>query len=304
VGDLVLVPRPLGTVSDCRTLLQLIQDVDGRIAGLQKALADPGQPVSSLEPRRQDLRELNRWRSAALARVNSLCNPPAGGGAGPGGSGPGAGAGGGTGAGGNPGPDPPINAAPSATFGFSPSSPPAAPKAGQQVSFTGNAADSDGSVASWTFDFGDGATATGGPVPPQPQASHAYSQPGIYRARLTVIDDDSARFATDAQDVYVSGAGTKTDDVIVDCPDDTFTITDVVIKVYIPSYAEGPITHSVSNPCAPDAQQIISAQRTAGNPFGLTDEWGRPKDTYTITVRYTGAGSPSTGNVHTEVHWN
>lgn len=165
VGDLVLVPRPPGTVSDCRALLQLIQDVDGRIAALQKALADPGQPVSSLAPRRQDLRELSRWRSAALERVKSLCNPPSGGGPGPGG-GPGAGAGGSTGAGGNPGSEQPINASPSATFGFSPSSPPAAPKAGQQVSFTGSAADSDGSVASWTFDFGDGTTATGGPVPP------------------------------------------------------------------------------------------------------------------------------------------
>jgi PKD repeat protein len=46
--------------------------------------------------------------------------------------------------------------------------------------------DSDGSIASYAWDFGDGATATGQTTP------HVYAQPGNYRVALTVTDDRGA----------------------------------------------------------------------------------------------------------------
>ena len=59
------------------------------------------------------------------------------------------------------------------------------PPAGPSLS-TGAPLDPDGAVASWFWDFGDGANATG------PLAAHTYAREGTYTARLTVTDDGGA----------------------------------------------------------------------------------------------------------------
>jgi subtilisin family serine protease len=50
--------------------------------------------------------------------------------------------------------------------------------------------DSDGSVVSWAWNFGDGGTATGA------TASHSYAAGGTYTVTLTVTDDDGASSTT------------------------------------------------------------------------------------------------------------
>ncbi len=59
-----------------------------------------------------------------------------------------------------------------------------------EVRFDASASvDSDGRIVSYTWSFGDGATASGA------QVSHTYIQAGIYTATVTVVDDEGASAA-------------------------------------------------------------------------------------------------------------
>jgi PKD repeat protein len=79
---------------------------------------------------------------------------------------------------------PPANSAPDAAFtlsstdGFAP----------LVVTFDAStSSDSDGSIASFSWNFGDGS-----PGASTVQPTHSYDQPGAYNATLTVTDDDGA----------------------------------------------------------------------------------------------------------------
>jgi PKD repeat protein len=86
----------------------------------------------------------------------------------------------------------PANVAPIAAFGATTTNLLVATDAGASV-------DPDGSVASYAWDFGDGATAAGR------TASHSYATAGTYTVRLTVTDDDGA-VATATRSVVVAAA--------------------------------------------------------------------------------------------------
>ncbi|HUP19042.1 MAG TPA: PKD domain-containing protein, partial [Gemmatimonadota bacterium] len=60
--------------------------------------------------------------------------------------------------------------------------------------------DSDGTVVSWAWNFGDSNTASGSTV------SHTYAASGTYTVTLTVTDDDGAT-DSDSQSVSVSDGG-------------------------------------------------------------------------------------------------
>jgi len=72
----------------------------------------------------------------------------------------------------------------------------------ETIAFNGaDSYDTDGRIVSYSWDFGDGSTATGA------TASHAYAQAGSYTVFLTVTDDDGA---TDTmavtKNVYAAGS--------------------------------------------------------------------------------------------------
>ncbi|MCL1634416.1 M20/M25/M40 family metallo-hydrolase [Luteimonas sp. SX5] len=91
---------------------------------------------------------------------------------------------------GGPGPG---NTPPVANFTAAPS--------GLTVQFTDTSTDSDGSIASRSWNFGDGGTSTAA------NPSHAYAAAGSYSVSLTVTDDDGATH-TRTQSVVVSdGSG-------------------------------------------------------------------------------------------------
>jgi PKD repeat protein len=88
-------------------------------------------------------------------------------------------------------PTPPPNVAPTAQFTATPT--------GLTVAFNGsNSSDSDGAIASWAWDFGDGSKSTD-----SGSTSHTYKE-GTYTASLVVTDDDGAPSTAFTREVTVS----------------------------------------------------------------------------------------------------
>lgn len=69
--------------------------------------------------------------------------------------------------------------------------------------FTDQSTDSDGTIASWLWEFGDGTTSTA------QNPSHTYASGGIYTVKLTVTDDDLATGST-SKTVSVSSSSSCT----------------------------------------------------------------------------------------------
>ena len=80
------------------------------------------------------------------------------------------------------------------------------------VDFTDSSTDSDGTIASWSWDFGDGNTST------IQNPSNTYSLAGTYSVSLTVTDNEGAT-NTSTQDVTVTEGGGGTSG--------GFTVTDI-----------------------------------------------------------------------------
>ncbi|HSO01575.1 MAG TPA: PKD domain-containing protein, partial [Gaiellaceae bacterium] len=89
-----------------------------------------------------------------------------------------------------------VAAAPTASVTYQPPS----PVNGGEIDFTDTSTDSDGSVESWAWSFGDGGTST------ERHPTHVYLGPGTYPVTLTVTDDDGS-------------SGSVTEDVVVGTAD-------------------------------------------------------------------------------------
>ena len=75
------------------------------------------------------------------------------------------------------------NERPEALFSYSP----AELRAGEEVSFVDSSSDPDGSVVSWSWNFGDGNFSD------ERNPRHVYSSPGVYTVMLTVEDESGLR---------------------------------------------------------------------------------------------------------------
>ena len=91
----------------------------------------------------------------------------------------------------------PANVPPTAAFTFSPSN----PVAGATVAFIDKSWDSDGSIASWLWSFGDGGTSTG------QNPTHQYMTAGTYTVTLTVTNNSGSK-SSSSQTVTVTPSPT------------------------------------------------------------------------------------------------
>ena len=74
------------------------------------------------------------------------------------------------------------NVAPTAQFSYTPQT----PTTNDTIVFTDLSHDHDGSIVSWSWDFGDGTSST------ESSPSHQYTSEGTYTVALTVVDNDGA----------------------------------------------------------------------------------------------------------------
>jgi subtilisin len=95
------------------------------------------------------------------------------------------------GSGSGDGPSDPTNSAPTASFTYACTD--------LACDFSDTSTDSDGTIASYSWDFGDGSTGTG------PTTSHTYAEAATYTVTLTVTDDAGAK-DTESQSVSVSAS--------------------------------------------------------------------------------------------------
>ncbi|MDY0297793.1 MAG: S8 family serine peptidase [Acidobacteriota bacterium] len=100
----------------------------------------------------------------------------------------------------------PENQPPSAAFTFA--------TADLNVTFTDTSSDSDGTIASWAWNFGDGATSNA------QNPEHTYAAAGTYSVNLTVTDNEGAT-DTVIHDVTVSSGG----------PDPTMHVANIAMTV-------------------------------------------------------------------------
>ncbi|MDD3492036.1 MAG: PKD domain-containing protein [Candidatus Thermoplasmatota archaeon] len=95
----------------------------------------------------------------------------------------------------------PSNQAPNADFTYTPTT----PTTQDTITFTDQSTDSDGTLTSHAWNFGDGTTST------TPNPTHQYTTPGTYTVTLTITDNDGATDTT-SQNINIVGDWNPWDD--------------------------------------------------------------------------------------------
>jgi len=162
------------------------------------------------------------------------------------------------------------NQAPTADFSFTPD--------GLSVEFTDASSDTDGTIASWAWDFGDGSTST------SQDPLHTYATAGTYTVTLTVTDNDNEASAQVQKSVTVNQAPTASFSVVQDGLDVTFTDTSTdpdgdLITSWLWNFGDGTTSNQQNPP-----EYRYPAADTYTVTLTVTDEGGQSTSTQQIIV--------------------
>jgi hypothetical protein len=200
---------------------------------------------------------------------------------------------------------------PTASFDFSPNSPPHAPKTSQSVSFDGSSSSGPGAINTWLWSFGSPLYGGGSPASPTASGGHvtmSFGGPGVYPVTLTVTDITGDSNSV-TQNVYVSGAGTK-NATLTDIPCSKAVATGGYVDINIPSFAENPkakLTVTFSG-CSGKTIKIVKEEFVSGavNPEdggSKIDEWNREKNHIHIEFVLEGTDSSGEGSATFTASW-
>jgi len=140
------------------------------------------------------------------------------------------------------------NQSPTADFVYSPEN----PQKGREITFDASSSfDQDGEINKYSWDFGDGETATG------EVTQHSYSQAGEYEVKLTVTDDQGEK-GTKTEKISVSEP-TRTYQIIVDSAPEGIAGYTLIFSVSEPAKIKEARTIAFSG--VPPSFQFL-AQRT------------------------------------------
>jgi len=156
---------------------------------------------------------------------------------------------------------------------------------GLEVTFTDASTDSDGTIASWLWDFDDTNTSTSqNPV-------HTYASAGTYTVRLTVTDNDGATHFYEEVIIVEEPAPPAFPSIRNMFVSDTFTNNSQEITVFTDDIQETDLLiliHVTDGPETIDAPTYLSDASDAG--YGTAIETSTGDDTTTIWAKEAVAG--------------